>query len=317
VALLVFACKIQAQDNPIPMDPISWVIVENRPDCKYLNSVTHGHASSKWSGRCAGGFVQGQGTMTYDDELGHEIIVGEFDDGIINGYGEFSGWIQYDSKPMRYEYKGDFLHGSMTGRGTIITANEFIYSGALLNANPYGYGELKSKNRSYVGIFNDWAYDGLGILRIDDQILFTGQFRNGEADGAGVLEISGKTFDFKLRLVGVFKGEVGVPFDKLNVIGPGILEVENTHKYKYTGEFKGIKMHGYGVQVYDTGMRYEGLFEDDRRNGRGIAIAPNGDTCEGEWVGGQLVGLGKGHSRGKKAPCEIDTDGTLTFTILK
>ena len=290
--------------------------MENHANCKYLNQDDDNATHSRWIGKCSSGFVQGKGTMTFKTDLGESTILGTYEDGVLSGYIEESSWRDDGDGPRQYEYKGETRNGHSVGLGTYKEGDSFQYSGWLENSRFNGYGELKIVDTTYAGMFKDGGMNGLGVYTLEDAITLKGEFKNSQADGAGVLEWSLPEFNFKIRIVGVFKGLVAVPFDEFEVVGPAIMESEGKEKYRYTGEIFDFKMHGQGIQVYDTGHRHEGMFEKGRPHGPGIAIDPKGDSCEGEWKDGTLIGRGKGVSKDQSGPCLVDENGNVTLIIV-
>ena len=51
-------------------------------------------------------------------------------------------------------------------------------------------------------------------------------------------------------------------------------------------------MDGYGVLQIQKKSVYEGYFKDDVANGFGTIIFENGDHYTGEWLKGQMHGIG-------------------------
>jgi hypothetical protein len=70
-----------------------------------------------------------------------------------------------------------------------------------------------------------------------------------------------------------------------------VLRVQTQSQYGYEGEFDSEgKRCGRGVYRYPDGVVYEGMFEDNLRNGYGKLTYPNGDVYEGEWRRGRKEG---------------------------
>ncbi len=58
----------------------------------------------------------------------------------------------------------------------------------------------------------------------------------------------------------------------------------------YVGERVDGKAHGYGVNVWANGDRYEGFWESDLPHGKGTYTWANGSGYQGEWVAGKKHG---------------------------
>jgi hypothetical protein len=71
----------------------------------------------------------------------------------------------------------------------------------------------------------------------------------------------------------------------------GPVEMENGAIY--TGEWNNDNQrHGVGVQVWNDGSRYEGIWKHDKACGRGRLIHADGDVYEGEWKEDKASGVG-------------------------
>jgi len=50
------------------------------------------------------------------------------------------------------------------------------------------------------------------------------------------------------------------------------------------GQWKGTMRHGYGVQVWPDGARYEGYWKANKAHGKGKFYHVEGDVYEGDWL---------------------------------
>ncbi|CAG9330971.1 unnamed protein product [Blepharisma stoltei] len=71
----------------------------------------------------------------------------------------------------------------------------------------------------------------------------------------------------------------------------GPIEIEN--KAIYTGEWNDKNQrYGFGMQIWNDGSKYEGLWKNDMANGKGRLIHADGDVYEGEWKNDKAHGFG-------------------------
>ena len=108
---------------------------------------------------------------------------------------------------------------------------------------------------------------------------YTGDWVNGLRHGHGVLDIpNGVRYD------GQWKD------DKMH--GQGVLVYANGTKY--TGTFASGHRHGRGRLEYSTGFVYEGTFVQDKFHGHGRAVGglESGVVYEGRWEQGNVCGMG-------------------------
>ena len=110
-----------------------------------------------------------------------------------------------------------------------------------------------------------------------ESISWSGECRNGFADGAGVLDwfIDG-------QLEERYEGELKM----------GWADGEGTYVSRrgsrYTGEWKDSMQHGKGTIQNADGSVYQGEWRQGKPHGFGVYRAPSGETVEGEWVDGEL-----------------------------
>lgn len=89
-------------------------------------------------------------------------------------------------------------------------------------------------------------------------VTWTGQCKNGKADGAGSLQ-----WFYNKRPDG-----------------------------RYDGDYALGKMHGHGTYAMDDGSRYIGQFQDNLRNGRGAYLWSDGTRYEGDYQNNLMEGNG-------------------------
>jgi len=167
------------------------------------------------------------------------------------------------------------------------------------------------EREEYTGRFLDGLFHGKGVLRWRDDLVFTGDFSKGVANGKAVLEVP-PSHDYP--------GSVYVGDYKHNVrFGKGKETWRNGDKYK--GDFD-VTRHGHGTYTHADGLvytgrfrkgiwhrrgilacsdhrddrhrfSYEGDFSNDRFHGQGKATFPNGERYEGSFATGLFHGQGK------------------------
>jgi hypothetical protein len=61
---------------------------------------------------------------------------------------------------------------------------------------------------------------------------------------------------------------------------------------RYEGEWQDGRQSGLGVYTWPGGRRYEGEFKDGERSGQGVQVWPDGERYEGGWKGDKKSGQG-------------------------
>ncbi len=61
---------------------------------------------------------------------------------------------------------------------------------------------------------------------------------------------------------------------------------------KYTGQWKGNKMHGEGTIIYPNGGKYSGEWKDSIKSGKGTETWPDGTKYTGQWADNKMHGQG-------------------------
>lgn len=125
----------------------------------------------------------------------------------------------------------------------------------------------------------DWSADrmnGLGTVRLADDVRYAGQWKDGKSTGLGIRE------------------KPGVERSEGNFVG-GRLEGLAVHRTLADpnvikgGEFHADLLDGPGVERIGERERYEGGFRGGQRNGYGQYTAADGKMRPGRWADGKLV----------------------------
>lgn len=66
----------------------------------------------------------------------------------------------------------------------------------------------------------------------------------------------------------------------------------STHTNVAIGQWKNGMRHGYGVQIWPDGAKYEGHWQNDQAHGKGKFWHADGDTFDGEWRADKAHGFG-------------------------
>lgn len=234
--LIVHSHAVSADDHAV------WNPVNNRADCVFLNQINQSKYDAQWTGMCRNGFVQGQGSITYDTELGETSVTGTFKDGILDGHGEMVVWVARDGARHKTLYTGEFKNSLFDGHGVIVLSDSTVYEGEFKNAMPNGYG----------------------VLKIGDHIKIEGTFQSSSLEelqvtGNGVMEVEGDT---GYRYTG--------PFKDMLKHGDGIQVYANGTRYE--GTFNDDWRHGQGTVTLPGGDTCEGEWKNGRLIGYGKGI---------------------------------------------
>ena len=166
----------------------------------------------------------------------------------------------------------------------IIENIESIYKGEIniITGEKIGNGEELYKNGStIIGTFYKNKPYGWDKYINENGILYIGLFKNGKLNGKGIQYIKDENNNITL-----YKGDF---IDGLKN-GEGIEENENG---KYEGHFENDKKNGKGKFYFNKGDYYEGDFKDNIFNGKGHFIwKKNGNEYIGEYTDGIMDGEG-------------------------
>ncbi|RNF04352.1 uncharacterized protein Tco025E_07983 [Trypanosoma conorhini] len=188
---------------------------------------------------------------------------------------------------MGFRYDGDFVHGSMEGRGRITWSNGISYQGDFQGNAPNGKGVFTwSNGDKYVGEVKNGVRHGNGEMSTARGV-YTGAWASGERHGKGRQTYSGDSY--------------------------------------YDGEWAGDKRHGRGKLVYPNGDVYDGGWDHGHRDGFGAMGWKFGTThylevYEGHWRDDVPQGHGRStyvlHLDPDKTPQDVDTPINFSPPIL-
>ena len=68
--------------------------------------------------------------------------------------------------------------------------------------------------------------------------------------------------------------------------------MENESKYEGEWDRKRNCIDGRGVQIWNDGTRYEGMWVDGKQHGYGRIVYPEGESYVGDWRNNQIEGQG-------------------------
>ena len=285
----------------------------------YIGDLSEGHLQpeghgvlawkdgSVYDGQFEGGYMWGDGTLTYsngsklegnwlmnrqnglgrltfaqNDPFGRDFYNGEFRDNEINGLGKLV-WKNGDV------YEGRFELGIRSGNGTILFENgakfEGLWQNDSMTTGKLTYAGSQNREDYFIGDFVDGKIKK-GRLVYKDGSSFEGIFGpKGSSDGI-VFEADGEIFlksDYKNILSGRWHLIDENGFGKF-IYG----KYPIYHKQYYLGPSVGRVPEGEGKQFVRTGI-YEGHFWRGLRSGPGTATFSNGASFEGHWLDDLIV----------------------------
>lgn len=269
-------------------------------------------SNAQIKGEClSGNCVNGKGIKKYSDGT---VYDGSFIDSLWNGtgvmvwqngtkyIGDFKAGYRTGKGKLYFLqgdiYEGDFLKNSIEGKGTKIYKDGGIYTGDWKADNRHGKGKYVYANGTILeGDFENGKFldpmkkdygcvsgdceNGIGTFNYkSDNVTYTGQFKNGYANGEGTYK----------NLDGIYKGKIF----RQERDGFGTF---TDNRGSYTGVWKGNNIE-YGTFNDGKGTMYTGQLKVGRFfiefNGEGTEISGKnmGRTTKGNWKDGKLIGKG-------------------------
>lgn len=158
------------------------------------------------------------------------------------------------------------VHPIILHNGQATLPDEYLPSGSpLFNAWGLFCGMVKAPRLLQKGFFGH--KDGMATLCTNGAIVYAGQFKKGRRQGTGFTKDS-----IRRAIIGTWRADTLTYGKRKDSIG------------LYTGYFnRNLKAEGHGKYIAKSGMRYEGLWKNDKREGFGYGVIPGDYFRVGEW----------------------------------
>eukprot|EP01124_Arcella_intermedia_P013534 TRINITY_DN19939_c0_g1_i1.p1 TRINITY_DN19939_c0_g1~~TRINITY_DN19939_c0_g1_i1.p1 ORF type:complete len:921 (+),score=252.59 TRINITY_DN19939_c0_g1_i1:23-2764(+) len=264
----------------------------------WLNAKIHGKGILESSngtvieGNFERGFIQGFGKAVYAEAT----YEGEWSEDLPHG----NGTLSYTNGTT---YSGEWVNGRKIGQGKIVWPNGDSYVGSWNNDKMDGKGILSRKNPPsfYEGDLKDDLKNGIGTLKLKNyrytgewlndlqhgkgeestpDYVYTGFFRRGRKEGEGKWHNTDNTINYEGQFLN----------DQFH--GSGKYQ-NSTIKYTYEGDWICGKKNGKGKESWGDGRKYDGYWENDLYEGKGLFSGKTGEIYDGFWHCGKKYGYGK------------------------
>jgi len=149
------------------------------------------------------------------------------------------GKLYYHSSPLFFNEKG------------VMTKDNYGWKGFVQKDKKEWIQSYEGQVMKEFSFFGDFIPHGFGVEKIDNQIVYVGEWKNGKYHGQGT--------------------DTNTFFGK-----------------KYVGEHKDGRKNGQGTETYLDGRKYEGEWKDGKKDGHGILIFPDGRKYVGVYKRGRI-----------------------------
>lgn len=203
-----------------------------------------------------------------------DIYIGEWTDGILNGYCTIT------FKDGSY-YQGNVINGKRSGNGLSISCMGETYKGEWQDDKMHGGGEYTFEDKTfYVGQLKQNKFEGKGIMYYSNGERYVGDFMNGLQNEVGTFYfINGKKYKGQFK-DGQFHGHGAIIIykfletskeQKIKRVIEGIFsmsditngEIKFSNGDVYIGQIKNLLMRGSGRLVTKKGVEFIGKFIED------------------------------------------------------
>ncbi|RLN99660.1 hypothetical protein DYB28_010663 [Aphanomyces astaci] len=239
------------------------------------------------------GLQHGKGLRVFADGSTYE---GDWTDNIMQGSGVWT--------TAAFTYIGDFSHGRPHGHGLFTFTNGDVYEGSMRDGYFYGRGKFTFKDGSCgYGTLRAWNPDG---IRMEfpagsgnwyggrGSCTYTGMFANGTFHGQGTLvTCDGRRYEGAWH-AGKRHGQGRADLIPLAERGDEarmhMKGCNSLYRFaSYDGMHENDKRQGFGTSYYSNGEGIEGTFKDGQVDGVATYIYMSGKRRRGMWIMGQRV----------------------------
>ncbi len=239
-------------------------------DNKNMSIIVNGEEiSGSFTGTLVDKLADGEGEFTASIDEGGWIYTGNFENNEIIGFGTLQNYtykLAISNNLFDVTYNGECLNGLPNGKGTVtgeIDGNSFEYKGEFLQGSLSGNGNVENYpcilsyedyeiSGLYTGEMLNGKFSGQGSFTdIDNDIEFNynGGWSDGKISGSGHLTCDNYIVHFNdVDRTGNFDGETNNGIAE----GEGTFEAINDYdqKYVYTGSWINGLYNGYGKLKY-------------------------------------------------------------------
>ncbi|RHY73055.1 hypothetical protein DYB30_000666 [Aphanomyces astaci] len=239
------------------------------------------------------GLQHGKGLRVFADGSTYE---GDWTDNVMQGSGVWT--------TAAFTYIGDFAHGRPHGHGLFTFTNGDVYEGSMRDGYFYGRGKFTFKDGSCgYGTLRAWNPDG---IRMEfpagsgnwyggrGSCTYTGMFANGTFHGQGTLvTCDGRRYEGAWH-AGKRHGQGRADLIPLAERGDEarmhMKGCNSLYRFaSYDGMHENDKRQGFGTSYYSNGEGIEGTFKDGQVDGVATYIYMSGKRRRGMWIMGQRV----------------------------
>lgn len=160
-------------------------LFDKQSNCAVFDTKPHDADAMTWSGDCANGLADGQGTVTYyNDGKFVGALTGKFDKGALRDGPAAERWADGSY------FQGNEASGRIHGAGVLTTAQGDRFDGQWTDDRLNGHGVVTWANGDrYEGDMRDSKADGHGVQLWADGRTYEGDWQNDQPNGHGVLTL--------------------------------------------------------------------------------------------------------------------------------